>query len=154
MFKDEHRYSRRVGRSTLRAKAILGAALVFAFSVMLPVASAVADSPALLPDLVADQPTNPLAPTVMQLADGQLHLLLKFNGSIHNAGAGPLEIRGSSPSNGLMTVTGQRIYRQDSTFYDDPSRHPIIHYENTDGHDHWHLMNAARFSLWNQAGTT
>jgi hypothetical protein len=136
--------------------AILGAALALAFSVLLPVTSAAADTGDLLPDLVADQPTNPLAPTVMQLADGQLHLLLKFNGSIHNAGAGPLEIRGSSPSNGMMTVTGQRIYQQLSPpmFRDDTSRHPILHYENTDGHDHWHLMNAARFSLWNEAGTT
>jgi len=155
MFKDERRHSRRVGRSTLGAKAILGAALVLAFSViLLPVASAVADSPVLLPDLVADPPTKPEVPTVMQLGDGQSHLLLKFGGAIHNIGAGPLEIRGGSPSNGTMTVTGQRIYRQDSSYYDDPSRHPTIHYENTDGHDHWHLMNAARFSLWNQAGTT
>jgi hypothetical protein len=153
MFKDGHRHSCRVGRSTLGAKAILGAALVLAFSVMLPVASAVAASPVVLPDLVADPPTKPEVPTVMQLADGQSHLLLKFGGAIHNTGAGALEIRGSSPSNGVMTVTGQRIYRQDSSYYDDTSRHPTIHYENTDGHDHWHLMNAARFSLWNQAGT-
>jgi hypothetical protein len=106
-----------------------------------------------LPDLVADPPTNPQPPVVMQLADGQNHLLLKFNGSMHNIGAGPLEIRGSSPVNNEMTVTGQRIYREDGSFHDDTSRHPVIHFENSDGHDHWHLMNAARFSLWNQGGT-
>jgi Lysyl oxidase len=89
----------------------------------------------------------------MQLADGKNHLLLKFNGSMHNIGAGPLELRGSNPVGGEMTVTGQRIYRQDSTFHDDTSRHPVIHFENSDGHDHWHLMNAARWSLWNQAAT-
>jgi Lysyl oxidase/Bacterial Ig domain len=110
-------------------------------------------SPDLLPDLVADAPTNPQPPAVMQLADGQNHLLLKFNGSMHNIGAGPLEIRGSSPAGGEMTVTGQRIYRQDGSFHDDTSRHPVLRFENTDGHNHWHLMNAARWSLWNQAGT-
>ena len=44
--------------------------------------------------------------------------------SIHNIGPGPLEIRGSQPVNGAMTVTGQRIYRTDSSFRDDNSRHP------------------------------
>jgi hypothetical protein len=107
----------------------------------------------LLPDLVADPPSNPQPPAVMQLADGKNHLLLKFNGSMHNIGAGPLELRGSNPVDGEMTVTGQRIYRQDSTFHDDTSRHPVIHFENSDGHDHWHLMNAARWSLWNQGAT-
>jgi len=110
-------------------------------------------SPDLLPDLVADPPSNPQSPVVQQLADGQNHLLLKFNGSMHNIGAGPLEIRGSNPVGSEMTVTGQRIYRQDSSFHDDTSRDPEIHFETTDGHDHWHLMHAARFSLWNKAGT-
>ena len=87
------------------------------------------------------------------LADGYSHLLIRFNGSIHNSGQGPLEIRGSNPVNGNMTVTGQRIYRQDSSFYDETSAHPQIHFEDTDGHNHWHLVGAARFSLWNQAGT-
>jgi hypothetical protein len=153
MFTDEHRYARRLRVGALGARTILVAGLALAFSVVLPVAVAGADNPDLLPDLVADAPTNAQAPAVVQLADGQNHLVLKFNGSIHNIGAGPLEIRGAIPVNGEMTVTGQRIYRQDSSFYDDTSRHPIIHFENTDGHDHWHFMNAARWSLWNQGGT-
>ena len=52
--------------------------------------------------------------TVARLGDGRDHLLLRFDGSIHNIGPGPLEIRGSQPVNGAMTVTGQRIYRSDS----------------------------------------
>jgi hypothetical protein len=106
----------------------------------------------LLPDLVPPLPTSP-QPAVTTLADGQDHFLLRFDGYIHNIGTGPLEIRGSNPVNGLMTVTGQRIYRDDSSFYDDNSRHPQIQFENADGHDHWHLRNAARFSLWNETGT-
>src|SRR6185503_8220320 len=74
-------------------------------------------------------------------------------GSIHNIGPGPLEIRGSQPVNGAMTVTGQRIYRTDSSFHDDNSRHPQIRFENADGHRHWHLRGAARYSLWDSTGT-
>jgi hypothetical protein len=112
-----------------------------------------APSPDLLPDLVADPPGNPRAPEVMRLADGLDHLLIKFSGYIHNIGAGAAELRGTNPVSGTMTVTGQRIYRQGGTFRDDTSRAPHIHFETNDGHNHWHLMNAARFSLWNQAGT-
>ena len=52
-----------------------------------------------------------------------------------------------------MTVTGQRIYRSDSSFRDDNSRHPPIHFENSDAHRHWHLRGAARYSLWDEAGS-
>jgi lysyl oxidase/Big-like domain-containing protein len=107
----------------------------------------------LLPDLIAPAPTSPRA-GIESLGDGRNHLLLRFNGYIHNAGPGPLEIRGSRPVDGAMTTTGQRIYREDSSYYDDNSRHPTIHYETTDGHNHWHVMDAARYSLWNEGGTT
>ena len=106
----------------------------------------------LLPDLVAPAPTGPRT-AVEPLGDGQSHLLLRFNGYIHNVGPGALEIRGSSPVNGVMTVSGQRIYQDGGGFRDDNSRHPRIRFEGTDGHDHWHLQSAARFSLWNEAGT-
>jgi hypothetical protein len=114
-----------------------------------PAAHAVSD---LLPDLVADPPTSPRPLEVTRLGDGRDHLLLRFDGAIHNIGAGPLEIRGSKPVNGAMSVTGQRIYRTDSSFSDDNSRHPPIHFENSDGHRHWHLKGAARYSLWDEAG--
>jgi hypothetical protein len=110
-------------------------------------------SPELLPDLVADPPGNPHPLQVERLGDGQAHLLLRFDGSIHNIGRGPVEIRGSRPVNGVMTVTGQRIYRANSSFRDDNSRHPPIHFENSDGHRHWHLKGAARYSLWDEGGT-
>jgi hypothetical protein len=106
----------------------------------------------MLPDLVAPEPTSP-AISVSTLADGQDHLLVRFDGYIHNVGAGPLEIRGSNPVNGVMTTTGQRIYQTGGGFRDDTSRHPQIYFENNDAHNHWHLKNAARFSLWNESGT-
>ena len=125
------------------------AALVLALTALPSPPPAAAD---LLPDLVAPAATSP-AFSVSRQGDGQDHLLLRFDGYVRNAGAGPVEIRGSNPVNGVMTVSGQRIYREDYSYYDDHSRHPQIYYENSDGHNHWHLRGAARFSLWNEAGT-
>jgi hypothetical protein len=120
----------------------------------LPAPAPAQAAPELLPDLVAGPPGNPEPLQVERLSDGQNHLLVRFDGSIHNIGRGPLEIRGSQPVNGAMTVTGQRIYRADRTFRDDNSRHPPIHFENADGHRHWHLKGAARYSLWDETGAT
>jgi lysyl oxidase len=142
------------GRSPARPRfRTLAVALAALAIVASPPAAAGAVSPDLLPDLVAPSPTSPWL-AVTRLGDGQDHLLLRFDGFIHNIGAGALEIRGSQPSNSLMTVTGQRIYREDGSYRDDNSRHPQIQFENADGHNHWHLKGAARFSLWNEGGTT
>jgi Lysyl oxidase/Bacterial Ig domain len=137
------------GQRWIAALALAAVTLAIVTAAATPQALAAAD---LLPDLVAPPPANPQL-AVERLGDGQDHFLLRFSGYIHNVGAGPLEIRGSNPVNGLMTVTGQRIYRRDSSFYDDNSRHPQIQFETADGHNHWHLRNAARFSLWNETGT-
>ncbi len=105
-----------------------------------------------LPDLVADAPANPQLQTYAQ-AGGTTALLLRFDGFIHNRGAGAVEMRGSQRVDTSMTLTAQRVYRSDGTFFDDPSRHAQILWEPADGHDHWHLKNAARYSLWNLAKT-
>ena len=47
----------------------------------------------------------------------------------------------------------QRVYRSDGSFFDDTSRDPQIIWEPDDGHNHWHLKNAARYSLWNSDKT-
>ena len=47
----------------------------------------------------------------------------------------------------------QRVYRSDGSFFDDSSRDPHMIFEPEDGHNHWHLKNAARYSLWNEAKT-
>jgi Lysyl oxidase/Bacterial Ig domain len=106
----------------------------------------------LLPDLVAPPPANPRLSTET-LADGRSHLLLRFTGYIGNVGPGPLEIRGSDPVDGVMTRSWQRIYQSPNGYRDDASRHPRITFENADGHEHWHVQAAARFELWNEAGT-
>jgi hypothetical protein len=134
-----------------RARLLAGLVSSCLFALLLPAAPALAAAD-LLPDLVASSPGNAQTPNVIPLA-GQNHLVLRFNGAIHNIGAGKLDIRGSGPVNGEMTTTWQRIYRDNGTWYDYSSRHPQLHYENTDGHDHWHLKAAARWSMWNSAGT-
>jgi hypothetical protein len=105
-----------------------------------------------LPDLVADAPARPLIQTYAH-PDGTAHLLLRFDGFVHNRGLGAFEMRGSQRVGTDMTLTVQRVYRDDATFFDDPSRDPPIIWEPEDGHAHWHLMNAARYSLWNSDRT-
>ena len=104
-----------------------------------------------LPDLVSDAPQRLQLQTVAQ-PDGN-HLLLRFDGYVHNAGQGAFEMRGSNRVDNEYTTVVQRVYRSDGSFLDDSSRDPRIIFEPEDGHDHWHLKNAARYSLWNSAKT-
>ena len=126
----------------------VGAAL---FACAIAATSASAQVTERLPDLVSDQPQRLQLQTVAQ-PDGN-HLLLRFDGFVHNAGQGALEMRGSNPVGTEYTNVVQRVYRSDSSFLDDSSRDPHIIFEPEDGHDHWHLKNAARYSLWNEAKT-
>src|SRR3712207_8693928 len=48
-----------------------------------------------------------------------------------------------------MTSAVQRIHRSDGTWYETPRAAARIRYESEDGHNHWHLGEAARYSLWN-----
>jgi hypothetical protein len=130
-----------------------GAVLALALLGLLPVPVPAQAASDLLPDLVAEPPAYPVPAQVERLADGREHLVIRFDGWIHNIGAGPLEIFGRQPVNGTMTITGQRIYRTDASFHDETGRHPVLRYENTDAHKHWHLQGAARYSIWNEGGT-
>ena len=100
-----------------------------------------------LPDLVADPPGSPVLQTY-SYPDGTNHLLLRFEGYVHNRGAGALEVRGSGPAGGRMSATAQRIYRSNGTWTDDTSRNVPMVWEPQDGHNHWHIQHAARYSLW------
>ena len=100
-----------------------------------------------LPDLVSDPPANQVIQTYSR--PGQANqLLLRFEGYVHNQGTGALEVRGTGPGGGRMASTVQRIYRSDGSFADDASRGVQIVWEAEDGHNHWHVKNAARYSLW------
>jgi hypothetical protein len=104
-----------------------------------------------LPDLVADPPRWPF---LDQYADGtDTRLLLRFDGFIRNAGAGAAEMRGSARSGMAMGTVAQRIFNTDSTWTDETRPAAQIQFEPEDGHDHWHLREAARYSLWNLSQT-
>ena len=142
----------RIARQTRirsRATTVALPAIVLTILAVLPASAFGAD---LLPDLVATAPTNART-EVTTLGDGQPHFLLRFDAAMQNVGAGPLEVYGESRSGNVMTVTGQVINRTNGGAYFDGSRHPVIRFETADGHDHWHVMNAARYALWNEAGT-
>jgi hypothetical protein len=86
------------------------AAVVAALACALAMYPAPADAVEVLPDLVADAPSN------QQIAnyshpDGTTHLLLRFNGYVHNQGSGAFEMRGSSPVNNEMSTLVQRVYQ-------------------------------------------
>jgi len=132
-----------------RALAILVVALACAVVVQAGSAQTVTER---LPDLVADAPARPLLATYAH-PDGTTHLLLRFDGYVHNQGTGAFEMRASQPVGTEMSSVVQRVYRSDGSFLDDASRDPRIIWEPDDDHNHWHLKNAARYSLWNSGKT-
>lgn len=94
-----------------------------------------------LPDLVADAPEKAF------VEDTQQQRLLRFDGHVHNAGPGALEVRKSGGS------VRQRVYSAPNVFEDRPLPGAEVIYELTDGHNHFHIQRAARYSLWNAEGT-
>jgi hypothetical protein len=98
-----------------------------------------------LPDLVSD----PVEDVVLTMDDGRL--LLRFAGFVHNRGSGPLEISGSRASGSTRMTVTQRILLSSGTSRSQAAPAADLIYETADGHNHWHLMRAARYSLWNSA---
>jgi hypothetical protein len=105
-----------------------------------------ASAAALLPDLVADAPGPGKKPEIYDDGTGQ-RLLIRMNGYVDNRGSGPLEFRGSGPSGGSMTSVQQRVY-DSAGGSSDLATSARLWFETTDFHNHWHLMNAMRYSLW------
>jgi Bacterial Ig domain/Lysyl oxidase len=108
----------------------------------------------LLPDVVADPPNNvSLESSTTEgglKGSGEAKLLLRFNGYLHNVGPGALDFRGSRSSPAEPMHAFQRVYNSDGTFKEEPSSAELI-YVSADGHNHFHLQHAARYSLWNSA---
>jgi hypothetical protein len=108
----------------------------------------------LLPDVVADPPNNVFLETSTTEGglkeSGEAKLLLRFNGYLHNVGPGALDFRGSRSSPAEPMHAFQRVYNSDGTFKEEPSSAELI-YVSADGHNHFHLQHAARYSLWNSA---
>ncbi|MGE0027679.1 MAG: lysyl oxidase family protein [Thermoleophilia bacterium] len=78
---------------------------------------------------------------------GAGRLLVRFEGYVTNVGDGPLEISGD-PQAGTVR---QRAWTAAEGPGDLPSvevASPEVVFERADGHDHFHLKNAMRYSLW------
>jgi hypothetical protein len=62
-----------------------------------------------LPNLVADPPDNPTFETSTQ--EGKAHLLLRFNGYIHNKGPGALDFRGKREAPNVSKAVTEEVER-------------------------------------------
>ena len=83
-------------------------------------------------------------------------LLLRFASSIDNIGNGPLDVAGNprlaDPSDDTSHDAWQRTRTSDDGWVS--LTRPPIRYETADGHDHFHIMGVAEYSLWDEAGQT
>ena len=97
-----------------------------------------------LPDLVSDPPIIRLTKPVLD-RDGTPILVLAFDGFLRNIGAGMLDVSGNPQIDGDVQ---QRVFDGDGW---EPVSTPNIIYETNDGHNHFHLVNAATYTLWDDA---
>ncbi len=141
-------------RKPARVSALALAVLLCGF--LLAAAQARAAEAGLLPNIVADPPTNVTLETSTTegglKTSGEPKLLLRFNGYIHNVGPGALDFRGSRSSPSEPMKAFQRLYTAGGSFKEEPSSAELI-YVTADGHEHWHLQRAAKYSLWNAEKT-
>ena len=102
------------------------------------------------PDLRADPVQKIEGPQVYSDTGvyGAGRLLVRFEGYVTNIGQGPLEVSGN-PQVGSVR---QRAWSAAQDVGDDPSvevGNPEVVFEAADGHNHFHLKNTMRYSLWN-----
>ena len=105
-------------------------------------ATSVSSAPS-LPDLISEQ-TGPGRTQIYR--DGRL--LMRFDGFITNSTSAPaeLEIWANTPNaQGVMTTVEQRV---SGAAVATGGRKPVVVYEVADGHRHYHLKNAAEYTLW------
>ena len=109
----------------------------------------------LLPDLVADAPVQWGEPQPVTWAGEEL-LALRFEGYVTNLGDGPLDLSGdprlADPTNPTSHDVWQRVLTSTGEWV--RLTKPPVRYQTADGHNHFHLMEIAAYSLWDEAGTT
>lgn len=134
-------------RSVLALLAVAGAT-----AVALPIlASAAPEDYA--PDLRADPVGFVSGPAVYSNTEGGLgngRLLLRFDGYVTNIGKGPLEVSGNPQVAGGVQQLARTAPNADPSV---PVASPEVRFETQDSHNHFHLMRAMRYSLWNEART-
>jgi hypothetical protein len=130
---------------------VLTAALVLALSLLMlggmtrPAEGQ--DAALLLPDLRMG-PIKDMK--IREYPDGRR--LLRFSVFMVNVGAGPFELHGQRPDTGVATMSvAQRIYDDAGGYRDIPSSATMFY--SGDGHDHWHVKDAARYKLRQLGGS-
>lgn len=106
----------------------------------------------LLPDLISDQP-DPAGSVETNNYTGPERLILRFDGYVTNVGAGPLEVSGNPQitNSANAAAVHQRALDTDGNW--NVVGTPLVQYETADSHNHFHLMEVGRYSLWNQSQT-
>lgn len=112
-------------------------------ALLLPVGDA-QPAPGPLPDLISDPP-RPSVFSELTGGDGSTRLVLTFDGYVHNVGEGPLEVAGNPQ---LPDGMQQRV-RTDGGW--ETVGTPTVRYETDDGHNHFHLIEAIEYVLWNES---
>ncbi len=128
------------------------------------------------PDLVSSVPT--ITPSTVYLEQNNFgqgtRLLLRFDGFIDNVGDGPVDFQGNPsahnvrqyvrpdgggalvPAPGVAAATSADPFsaqcKQTFPTSVSPTLSPCITFDSTDSHNHWHLVDAARYTLVDQAG--
>gem|GEM_PF-1034428 len=127
-----------------RARAAVAIALVLALSALVaPTGDARQSSASLLPDLISDPP-RPSFLNEITTSVGETRLVVTFDGYVHNIGEGALDVVGNPQ---LPDGMKQRVFNG-STWEEVGS--PTVRFETDDGHNHFHLIEAIEYVLWNE----
>ena len=133
----------RLGHSQLKLAAGFAVASLAASVVVAPTVGA-GQARNGLPDLISDPP-RPAFLKELRGDNGESQLVLTFDGYVHNIGTGPLDVVGNPQEPGGMV---QRV-REDGEWRDVGT--PTVRYETDDGHNHFHLIEAVDYVLWNES---
>jgi hypothetical protein len=102
-----------------------------------------------MPDLVSDPPGD--RGVQIDSSGDVSRLLLRLDGFIHNAGRGPVELLAGGRVGQTMTAVEQHVFDERGGLSTLSLPNARVIYETSDGHRHWHLQAAVRYSLWNYA---
>lgn len=145
----QHHLVRYGGFNGRSARTGFGAALALAMVLVATPTSADGQethTPAGLPDLVSEPPIIWFNKVVTNDDDSRM-LVMAFDGYIHNVGEGVLDLAGNPQIPGDVK---QRWF--DGEQWNEVAE-PLVIYETNDGHNHFHLINASEYALWNEART-
>ncbi|MEQ8841937.1 MAG: lysyl oxidase family protein [Acidimicrobiales bacterium] len=106
----------------------------------------------LLPDLISDQP-DPNGSVEINNYTGTPRLILRFDGYVTNVGQGPLRVSGNPQITNSSNSAAVHQRALDTNGNWNVVGTPTVQYETADSHNHFHLMEVGRYSLWNQSQT-